>query len=320
MAEWKMVEKMRMKKEKTICRKAFRKACCKDGQRVGLRLAAVLIALTACVLSGGIPANQAVAAAAQTAVTLTAEENQAEVALELPAGEQAGQQGYGAVKSLQLGFQVNILHGEGEKYQVSFLFDEGITCSVKQFSYQEETGLLQIYLSGAQNLYEGSSITLGKIVVESESASSSGVTASIRVAENSLKIVNDAFALKEQPFSASEMVQVTAGGKQTEEDRGTDGEADGSSSSAGQSGSKEKPAGETEQAGGETPEQEPLLRLVRTEERGRFSLNNFLFQGLLANKKACIVLVVVAVAVVALVSGTITRIVHNRKKKKKKWW
>lgn len=313
--------------------------------------AAVLAVLAGCVLSvlsGGV-SKAPVIAAAQTAVTLTSEGNQAEVSLDLPLGNQSEQQGYGGIKALQLGFQVNILHGEGEEYQVSFLFDAGITSSVKQFSYQEETGLLQIYLSGEGNLYEGGSITLGKIVVESNGFDD--VTASIRVAEGSLKTVNDAFDLQEQPFSAPEMVQVTAGGHQAGKDGRADGESagngtdnqkagtgevsktetearedgtdpSGSSAAAGQSGSSEKPAGITEPAAGgsETPGQEPLLRLVETEKRNGFSLKHFSFQSLLADEKARIVLGIVAVAAVALILGTIVRAVHNRKKKKKTWW
>lgn len=322
MAKWIMVEKMRKKGKKNRWWKT------KSG------LVRAFAAFAVCILSGGIW-TVPVIADAQTTVSLTAEGNQAEVSLELPAQEQTGQQGYGGTKALQLGFQVNILHGEGEEYQVSFLFDEGIRSSVKQYSYQEEIGLLQIYLSGEQNLYESGGITLGKIVVESKG--SVDVTASIRVAEDSLKTVNDAFDLKEQPFSATEMVQVTTAGKQAGKANGADREEaigtetgnpqegtdqSESGSAGGGSDSKENAAGEAEPTAGgsETPEQEPLLRLVRTEKTSRFSMNRFSLQSLFADRKARIVLGVVAVAVAALILGTITRAVHNRKKKKKKWW
>lgn len=285
------------------------------------------------VLSGGISGMPAMAAA-QTAVTLKAEGNQAEVSLELPSGNQTEQQGHSEIKTLQLSFQVNILHGEGESCQVSFLFDEGIVSSVKQFSYQEETGLLQIYLSGEQNLYESSHVILGKIVVEANG--SADVTASIRVIEDSLKTVNDAFDLQEQSFHAPDMVQVTTEKQQTVKEGGAYEEAaaletrsaqEGAEQfedaiAAGWNGSKEKLTGETETAaGGDVgSEQEPLLRLVETEKGSRFSPHHFSFQSLLADKKVRVVLAVVAVAAAALVVGTITRIVHNRKKKKKTWW
>lgn len=306
----------------------------------------IMAVFAVCVLSvllAGIPAAVPAIAAAQTSVMLTAEGNQAEVSLEMPLGNQSEQQDYGGIKALQLGFQVNILHGEGENNQVSFLFDEGITSSVKQFSYQEETGLLQIYLSGEQNLCESSRIVLGKIVLEADA--SADVTASIRVVEDSLKTVNDAFDLQEQPFHAPEMVQVTTGGKQEEKNNGAYGGAaisdpgsrkdgteeaagtetgslqDGADQSEGSSKGKSAGAAGLVSDGSETQEEEPLLRLVETEKQSRFSLKNFSIQNLLADKKARIVLGVVAVAAAALILGTVIRLVHNRKKKKKKtWW
>ena len=343
MAKWEMIVKMyKIRKfgglsyaikNKHIGWKTIREVCPK--MKPGL--AGILTVLAVCVLTilfGGIPVMPAIAAA-RTTVTLTAEGNQAEVSLELPAGDQAEQQGYDGIKALQLGFQINILQGEGADYQVSFLFDEGITSSVRQFSYQEETGLLQIYLSGEQNLYETGSITLGKIVVESEA--SADVTASIRVAEDSLITVNDAFDLQQQPFQAPETAQVTTDRKQTATNSGAYGGAAGigtgnpqdktdqseGGTATNQSDGKEKPAGETEAAIGDdgTPEQEPLLRLVETGKRNPFSLKHFSFQNLLADKKIRIVLGVVSVAAAALILGMITRFVHNRKKKKKKtWW
>lgn len=331
MVKWIIVEKTRKIRRKNICRKPFHEIFRGANKKISLGLTAVLSAFAIGVLFGGIPVKPVIAAA-QTAVTLTAKGNEAEVALELSSGNQDGWQKLGGIKALQLDFQVSILHGEGEEYQVSFLFDEGITSSVKRFSYQEETGILRIYLSGEQNLYENSDITLGKIVVESNG--SSDVTASIRVVEDSLKTVNDAFDLQEQPFSAPETAQVTTDEKQTVKDDWAYGGAAGSNMEdqkdgteeagveTGQSGSNEKPAGGTEPAadGGGTSEQEPLLRLVQTEKRSRFSLDHFSLQDLLADKKARVVLGVVAVAAAALILGTIIRIIHNRKKRKKKWW
>ena len=306
-----MVERMRKKTEK---------------KRVGSASPAVLIAFMVCALRGGIPANPVIAAAKTAAVTLTVEGNEVKVALELPSEAQEGQSNYDETKSLQLGFQVNILRGEGEKYRLSFVFDNEITSSVKQFSYQEETGLLQIYLSGEQDLYAGSGITLGRIVVES--TGNSDVTASIRVAENSLKTVNDAFELQEQPFTAPEMVQVTADVKQTEKNSqaGEEAAENGTEKREGETGGtagadaeslQEKTA--EEDAGG-TQEQKPLLRLVQAEEQERFSLKDFSVRRLLANGKTRILLGIVAAAAAALVLGIIIRIVHNQKKKKKKWW
>lgn len=325
MTEWKMVEIMRKKIRNQVCPKAFPMGIGRERQRAGSGFAAILTAAAVLVLFGGIPANPVIAAA-QTTVTLTAEGNQAEAAIELSSGMQDGQPGYGDIKSLQLGFQVSILHGEGEAYQVFFIFDDEITSSVKQYSFQEETGLLQIYLSGEQNLYEGGGIRLGKIVVES--AGSSDVTASIRVVKDSLKTVNDAFELQEQPFAAPGMVQVKAGVKQTEEDSAADGKADGSETENQEEETEEKAGTDTENLPGGIlapkdsgmPEQKPLLRLVRTEEQSRFSLGDFSIQGLLADGKFRISLGIAAAAFAALILGTVIRIVHNRKKKKKKWW
>ncbi len=338
------VEKIHQIKKKNMCRRVRNK-------KMRLRLAAILIIFAVCVptvLCMGIPALPVIAAA-QTTVTLTAEGNQAEVSLVLPSENQSERQAYSGIKALQLGFQVNILHGEGESYNMSFLFDEGITSSVKQFSYQEETGLLQIYLSGEQNLYEGGRITLGKIVVESNG--SADVTAGIRVAEDSLKTVNDAFDLQEQSFQTPEMVQVTTEIQQTVKDSGVYGgaavnntavradgqgeaketEADSPQNEANQSeggtaaaqnGNEEKSVNETAPASGgsDVLEQEPLLRLVETEKRSGFSPNHFSFQSFFADTKARIVLGIMAVAVAALILGTIIRAVHNRKRKKKTWW
>ena len=116
-----------------------------------------------------------------------------EATLELPVGE--NQNGTFTppeeVVAIQLSFQ---LSGEGsiKKEDVSFEFGSSIPQGVmKEYRYQEDTGVLNIYISGNKNIYNSKNISLGKVVVNSEEKTT------VKVVKDSFKTVNSAHGMYE---------------------------------------------------------------------------------------------------------------------------
>lgn len=116
-----------------------------------------------------------------------------EATLELPVGE--NQNGTFSppeeVVAIQLSFQ---LSGQGsiKKEDVSFEFGSSIPQGVmKEYRYQEDTGVLNIYISGNKNIYNSKNISLGKVVVNSEEKTT------VKVVKDSFKTVNSAHGMYE---------------------------------------------------------------------------------------------------------------------------
>lgn len=139
-------------------------------------------------------------------VSLTSADGQVEAVLELPDKPME------EITALQLSFQI-----EGGAKDVSFAFDAGLPKnSVQQYRYQEETGILSIYISGNENLYQNQNISLGKIAVDSETK------ASVRVIKNSFKTVNRAHGMYEGEVNTGDGGQMVNGGS-PEESAGSQG-------------------------------------------------------------------------------------------------
>lgn len=114
-------------------------------------------------------------------VSLESEGDKIKATLELPEASKD------EIVALQLSFQIE--PEQGSVSDVSFEFDPGISGSaVTQYRYQEESGILNIYISGKDNIYgDQKTITLGKVVVNSNG------NTSVRVEKDSFKTVNKAF-------------------------------------------------------------------------------------------------------------------------------
>ena len=124
-------------------------------------------------------------AASDTSIVLTGQGNTAQVVLTLPAENRE------EVRSLQVSFRVSVTSGNKEQTNVSFVFDEGITSAVKEARYHMDSEMLNVYISGKQNLFEMDSLTLGTIQVSSVDGSE--ISAQIDVVEDSFGYVNAAF-------------------------------------------------------------------------------------------------------------------------------
>lgn len=144
-----------------------------------------LVCFTAFVLS--------VRAAEKETVSLTNVNGQIEATLELPVGENPD----GSftppedIVAIQLSFQIS---GPGsiKKEDVSFDFGSGIPeGAIRDYRYQEDTGVLNIYVSGNKNIYSTKNISLGKVIVNSDEKTT------VKVVKDSFKTVNRAHGMYE---------------------------------------------------------------------------------------------------------------------------
>lgn len=113
------------------------------------------------------------------AVVMTSQGDRATVTVTLPQNEASG------VTSLSLSFDVQ----KGTEGSVQFDFSDTLQSSVQQYRYNAETGRLTVYLSGTKPIFTDGSATLGTIRLDSAKSAA----ASVRVGEDSLKLVNAAF-------------------------------------------------------------------------------------------------------------------------------
>lgn len=130
--------------------------------------------------------------AADPSVSLKEDGNDVKVVLELSDTAKSME-----AVSLKLSFEIDKKPAEED---ISFEFDSGIKSKseVKEFRYHEESGRLNIYISGTTNLFEEDSLSLGKIALKENVKG-----AIVSVDQNSLVIVNRAFDMKEIKLSES---------------------------------------------------------------------------------------------------------------------
>lgn len=140
--------------------------------------------------------------AADTAgkVTMEAKGDQAAVSLSLPAPADQ------SATALQLTFQV-----EGGDAKAEFLFDKGLTCSVQEYRYEESSGQLTVYLAGDKPLFQNGSAKLGTIRLKANK----GASATVRVVEDSLELVNAAYGKTETTAAGGEVTLTVAGTSST---------------------------------------------------------------------------------------------------------
>ena len=138
--------------------------------------------LLICLLAGPI----AIQADTIEKIILTAKENQVEAVL-IPSDTKD------TIRSLQLSFQIKAKQGKVLKEHVQFRFHRDIKSDVQEWRYQEDTGRLTIYLSGDEHLYAQDELHLGMV----ELKLAAGTKAEVSVIEDSLKTVNDVYAVNE---------------------------------------------------------------------------------------------------------------------------
>lgn len=159
-----------------------------------------LVCFTAFVLS--------VRATEKETVSLTNVDGQIEATLELPVEEKPD----GTITppedivAIQLSFQIS---GSGNigKEDVSFEFGSGIPAgAIQEYRYQEDTGVLNIYISGKENIYSNKNISLGKVIVNSDEKTT------VKVVKNSFKTVNRAHGMYEGEVNTGDGGQTVGNG------------------------------------------------------------------------------------------------------------
>lgn len=140
--------------------------------------------ILAALLLGAALAVAALPVSAQgvdSTVTMTAKGDTAAVRLDLPESSAQG------VKALRLSFQVD----SSEPVDAAFAFDKSLPGTVQEYRYDPNTGLMDVYVAGRDEILPTGTADLGQIKVD---VSQTG-TATIRLVENSLELVNGALGV-----------------------------------------------------------------------------------------------------------------------------
>lgn len=136
------------------------------------------------------------AAGADNAVTLTANGSTAAVHLKLPENEAKG------VTAMQLSFEVE----SSDSIDVEFAFDSAVSASVKEYTYNEQTGILNVYLAGRSELLSSDgSADLGEIQLNGDG----GSDASVRFVPDSLRLVDASLGQTETTVTSNGEVNLT---------------------------------------------------------------------------------------------------------------
>lgn len=156
--------------------------------------------ILATLLLGTAVAVAALPVSAQSAdsmVTLTADGSAAAVHLNLPEEQSRG------VTALQMSFEVE----SSDSIQVEFVFDDSLTSSVQEYTYNEQTGVMNVYLAGRSELLADGSADLGEIRMEGND----GSQASVRFVADSLKLVDASLGKSEPAVASSGEVNLSVG-------------------------------------------------------------------------------------------------------------
>lgn len=166
-------------------------------------------------------------------VTMNADGSQASVSLTLP------QEAAKDVTALRLSFQVDSSNGA----KAQFDFNDGLTSSVQQYRYNEETGRLTVYIAGRDELLKDGTVSLGEIQLDA----APGTIATVHVVEDSLELVNAAYGKAETTAVAAASADLSTADVETPVPTQTPAAPDenGQSSSGGGSSSSQSTAAQT---------------------------------------------------------------------------
>lgn len=130
------------------------------------------------------------------AVTLTASGSTAAVHLDLPENEAKG------VTALRLSFQVD----SSDDVAAKFIFDDSLTASVQQYTYNEKTQILNVYLAGRSELLsQDGEADLGTIQLDG----AEGSTATVTFVMDSLELVDASLGKTETTVISNGDVDLT---------------------------------------------------------------------------------------------------------------
>lgn len=143
-----------------------------------------------------VTALPVLAADADNAVTLTASGNTAAVHLTLPKEEAQG------ITAMQLSFTVE----SKDAVKAEFVFADSVSASVKEYTYNEQTGILNVYLAGRNELLDSDGAAdLGKIQLNG----ADGSQASVSFVQDSLRLVDASLGQPEATVTSNGEVNLT---------------------------------------------------------------------------------------------------------------
>ncbi len=144
-----------------------------------------------CLLTLGILFRLPLSVEAEDNVLLHPNGNKASVVLET--NDMRNEEGKikDEIVSLQISFQIETKAGDSQKNQIAFDFDKSITSAVRQYRYHKDTGILNVYVAGKEDLCQTEQLSLGSIVLSSDQEN--GSVASVKIVDQSLITVNKAF-------------------------------------------------------------------------------------------------------------------------------
>lgn len=197
--------------------------------------------------------------------------------------------------SLKASFQIKALTGEINDGDVQFFFDESIQNVVKEYRYN--SGVLSIYISGKQDLFENQQVKLG--IIDVNLADDTKVE--ISLVEESIEYVSSTYA-KDVLAATSSSVQLGEDSLPPSEDQENDND---SSSSEDQEGDNDSSSDSSEDQEGDndisSDEQTPSVE--GTEDTNDNSMTSSGVQtGDTANIKIYAYMLVVSLVIVAFIA------------------
>lgn len=153
----------------------------------------------ATLLLGSVLSVAALAVPAQQsgAVTITPGTGSAQVRLDLP--ESRGQD----ITTVRLSVTI----ASTDTLQASFVFDDAVQSSVREYRYDADSGRLNIYLSGRSDLFAEGTLDLGEVRLTT--AEGSAARATVSAAANCLEFRNAALGKTDQPDITPVSAEVT---------------------------------------------------------------------------------------------------------------
>lgn len=189
--------------------------------------------LFATLLLGSVLSAAALAVPAQqsSAVTIIPGTGNAQLRLELP--DSVAQD----VTTMRLSVTV----ASTDALQASFVFDDEVQSSIREYRYDADSGQLNIYLSGRTELFADGSLDLGEIHLTT--ADGSAARATVSAAADCLEFRNAALGKPDQPDIAPVSAEVTLEGKEETPPADLPDSKPNNSGSAGESGSSGSSSG-----------------------------------------------------------------------------
>ena len=199
-------------------------------------------------------------AAEEPAISLQPEGDGANVVLTLPESVREN------VHSLELSLKVE--SNAQDQLHVEFLFGES-TAKIAEYRYHEDTGVLNLYLSGSQALFKEASLSLGKVSVSA--ANKEGIIVRVSVVEDSLKLVSGTRSevLPRVVYPEAETIELGKGGSSGNEPGGGSGGPGGNGGSGGNAGESTNPVQTLRE------ELKKTLELAKTYKKSDYTSDSF---------------------------------------------